>query len=420
LGKDKTIDQVKRRFYWPKMDEEIQSYVTSCDACQRNKPSHQAKIGLLQPLPIPERPWQQVSMDLIVALPTSKSGHDAIVVFVDKLTKMVHYAPCKTNITAPQLAEVAMREVIRLHGVPESLLSDRDPRFTAHFWRALWDQLGTKLTMSTAYHPQTDGQTERANRTLEEMLRSFVNWRQNDWDQHLSTLEMAINNAKQASTGFSPFYLNYGQEVRLPLDDALGPLSGQASKNPEATERIRVLKDAIEKAKSSILKAQGRQSKYADQHRREVSLNVGDSVLLSTEHLRMVGNSRTPKFTFKYIGPFKIKRKVGENAYELELPPTLQIHPVLNVSRLKPYRDGFLSHPDRHRQHHRPEPEVIREDGAEMYEVEQIIAKRGGRGSRIEYLVEWKGYPTWEATWEKKSNIIESASETIDAFEASL
>ena len=134
----------------------------------------------------------------------------------------------------------------------------------------------------------------------------------------------------------------------------------------------------------------------------------------------MVGNNRTPKFTFKYIGPFKIKRKVGENAYELELPPTLQIHPVLNVSRLKPYRDGFLSHPDRHRQHHRPEPEVIREDGAEMYEVEQIIAKRGGRGSRIEYLVEWKGYPTWEATWEKKSNIIESASETIDAFEASL
>ena len=138
------------------MDVEIQTYVTGCDACQRNKPSHQAKIGLLQPLPIPERPWQQVSLDLIVALPRTKSGHDAVVVFVDKLTKMVHYVATTTNVTAPQLSQLFMREVCRLHGVPESILSDRDPRFTAHFWRALWGQLGTKLTMSTAYHPQTE------------------------------------------------------------------------------------------------------------------------------------------------------------------------------------------------------------------------------------------------------------------------
>ena len=129
----------------------------------------------MQPLPIPDRPWQQVSMDLITQLPRSKLGNDAIVVFVDKLTKMVHYVPTTTNVTAPKLAKIVLREVCRLHGIPESILSDRDPRFTAHFWRALWDQLGTKLVMSTAYHPQTDGQTERANRTLEEMLRSYVN-----------------------------------------------------------------------------------------------------------------------------------------------------------------------------------------------------------------------------------------------------
>lgn len=414
LGKDKTIDQVKRRFYWPRMDAEIQTYVTGCDACQRNKPSHQAKIGLLQPLPIPERPWQQVSLDLIVALPRTKSGQDAVVVFVDKLTKMVHYVATTTNVTAPQLSQIFMREVCRLHGVPESILSDRDPRFTAHFWRALWDQLGTKLTMSTAFHPQTDGQTERANRTLEEMLRSFVNWHQTDWDQHLPALEMAINNAKQASTGFSPFYLNYGQEVQLPLDLALG--SALESKNPEAAERIRQLRANLARAKEGIRAAQVRQSRYVDRHRRAVTFVVGDRVLLSTEHLQLKGAGRTPKLTYKYLGPFRVRRVVGANAYELDLPPTLGIHPVLNVSRLKPYLDGFVSHPDRPQPHHRPPPETVEADGSEVYEVKAIIAKRG-RGARLQYLVEWVGYPSWEATWESSSTL-GGARDAIAEFES--
>lgn len=414
LGKDKTLELVKRRFYWPRMDEDIVQYVRSCDACQRNKPSHQAKIGLLQPLPIPERPWQQVSLDLITQLPRSKRGFDAIVVFVDKLTKMVHYAPTTTTVTAPQLSDIFMREVCRLHGVPQSLLSDRDPRFTAHFWRALWEQLGTKLTMSTAFHPQTDGQTERANRTLEEMLRSYVDWRQTDWDVHLSTLEMAINNAKQASTGFSPFFLNYGQEIRLPLDDAIDGVG--VSRNPEAQERVRVLREAWQRAKGAIAKAQGRQSHYANQHRREVQFSVGDQVLLSTEHLKLVGDNRTAKFAHRFLGPFRVKRVVGANACELELPPGMQIHPVLNVSRLKPYHDGMAAFPSRQQPHSRPPPAVIEEDGAERYEVERIIAKRG-RGARAEFLVEWLGYPSWEATWVRRAEL-SGAQEALAEFEA--
>jgi len=178
-----------------------------------------------------------VSLDLIINLPRSRWGNDAIVVFVCRLTKMVHYVATTSNVTAPQLATIFMREVVRLHGVPEAILSDRDPRFTAHFWRAFWEQLGTTLTMSTAYHPQTDGQTERSNRTLEEMLRSRVNFAQNDWDQHLAAAELAVNNAQQASSGFSPFYLNTGREVKLPLDQAIAGL--RPSNNPEATARIR-------------------------------------------------------------------------------------------------------------------------------------------------------------------------------------
>jgi hypothetical protein len=414
LGKDKTIEQVKKRFYWPKMDEEIALYVTSCDACQRNKPSHQATMGLMQPLPIPDRPWQQVSMDLITQLPRSRSGNDATVVFVDKLTKMVHYAATTTTVTAPQLADIFMREIVRLHGVPESILSDRDPRFTANFWKALWSMLGTKLVMSTAYHPQTDGQTERANRTLEEMLRAYVNERQSDWDQHLSALELAYNSSVQASTGFTPFRLNSGQEVMLPIDHAIR----QARSNPsqDATDRIRQFAEDISRAKQHLLKAQQRQAHYTDKHRRHVTFKVGDSVLLSTEHLRMQGRVTSPKFACKYIGPFRIKRIVNDNAYELDLPEQLQIHPTINISRLKIYHDGQATFPDRPAPHHRPPPAVIDADGNQLWEVDAILASRR-RGRTLQYLVRWKGYPSWEATWENASNV-RDAPDALAAFES--
>jgi hypothetical protein len=413
LGKDKTIEQVKRRFYWPGMDAVIQKYVTSCDACQRNKPSQQSPIGLMKPLPIPSRPWQQVSLDLITALPKSKLGNDAIVVFVDKLTKMVHYVATKTNVTAPQLATIFMREVVRLHGVPESILSDRDPRFTAHFWRAFWSQLGTTLTMSTAYHPQTDGQTERANRTLEELLRSRINFRQNDWDEHLAAAELAVNNAIQASTGFSPFYLNFGQEMQLPLDQAIAGL--RPSSNPVAADRISRLKTDLDRARENIEKSQTRQAKYADQHRRDVKFAIGDQVLLSTEHLRMIGHDkRTPKFACKYFGPFKVKRVVNDNAYELDLPSPLKIHPVLNANRLKVYQDGASSFPSRPPLDARPPPETV-DNVSEMYEVESILAQRG-TGPSAHFLVKWHGYPDYEATWEKRSALAD-AKEAVSEYE---
>ena len=415
LGHEKTLEQVKRRFYWPGMDEVVRKYVTSCDACQRNKPSQQATMGMAMPLPIPTRPGQQWSMDLITALPRSRSGNDAIVVFVDKLVKLNHYVACKTTVSAPELATIFIREVVRLHGVPESILSDRDPRFTANFWRAFWSQLGTTLTMSTAYHPQSDGQTERANRTLEEMLRSRINFEQDDWDEHLAAAELAINNSIQASTGFTPFYLSYGREVELPLDRAIAGL--RPSNCPEASERIRRLKSALDVARIHIEKAQERQSKYTNRHRRDVTFKVGDRVLLSTEHLRMVGaDKRTPKFTYKYIGPFKVKRVANANAYELDLPPQLRIHPVLNVSRLKEYRDGTAEFPSRPSPDARPPPEVTLADGDEVFEVESIIASRGS-GNRTQYLVKWLGYPHWEATWEKASSL-KDARQAVQEFES--
>jgi hypothetical protein len=418
LGKEKTIELVKRRFYWPGMDADITRYVISCDACQRNKPSQQAKMGPLMSLPIPLRPWQQFSMDLITQLPRSRSGNDAIVVYVDKLSKMTHYVATRTTVTAPELARITIREVIRLHGVPESILSDRDPRFTAHFWKAFWSQIGTTLAMSTAYHPQTDGQTERQNRTLEEMLRSRINFQQDDWDEHLEMAELAFNNSKQASTGYTPFYLNHGQEAQMPLDYAIA--DARPTNNPEAATRIRQMHEHLNRARQHIEQAQQRQARYADSNRRDITFKVGDLVLLSTEHLRLVGSdSRTPKFTFKFIGPFKIKRVVNENAYELDLPLSLQIHPVLNISRLKVYHEGQRLFPDRPVPEFRPPPEVVLEDGAAVFEVESILAKRSTKRHNLEYLVQWKGYPLWEATWEPVTSLTQ-AKQVVRSFEATL
>jgi hypothetical protein len=417
LGTEKTLEQAKRRFYWPGMDQEIRRYVSSCDACQRNKPSQQAPMGLLQPLPIPKYPWQQVSMDLITQLPRTRSGHDAIVVFVDKLTKMVHYAATTTNVTAPQLAHIFLEQVVRHHGLPSSILSDRDPRFTGNFWRTLWKCLGTQLTMSTAFHPQTDGQTERANRTLEEMLRAYVNFRQDDWDKHLVAAEIAFNSSKHASTGFTPYYLNYGRDVMTPLDLAIE--AARTSSNPEAAERIRALHEDLERARQSLQRAQQRQARHVDGHRRHVEFKVGDQVLLSTQHLKLEGaDSRTTKFAYKYIGPFKIKRVVNSNAYELELPAGMQIHPVINISRLKKYQDGREQFPLR-QVDERPGPAAVTAEGEEVYEVESILAKRG-RGARVEYLVKWRGWPVWESTWHRRADVLPGAEETVERFEATV
>jgi transposase InsO family protein len=182
LGLDKCYSSLRQVYKWSGMYRDLREYIATCDACQRNKPRNMRPAGLLQPLPVPTRRWSDISMDLIVQLPPTRPHRfDAVLVVVDRLSKMAHFMPTRTDATAPELARLVFREVVRLHGIPRTIVSDRDSRFTSRFWRALHRLLDVRLAMSTAFHPQTDGQTERMNRTLEEMLRAYVGHRQDDW-----------------------------------------------------------------------------------------------------------------------------------------------------------------------------------------------------------------------------------------------
>src|SRR5579859_3304064 len=240
------------------MSQDVKAYVSSCDACQRNKTVARAPSGLLQPLATPTKNWEQVSIDFIVQLPVTKNGHDSILVVVDRLSKQVHFLPTVTKVTAPEVAKLFFDQIFRLHGLLKVIVSDRDPKFISRFWQDLLKQLGTKTAMSTAHHPQTDGQTERANRTLEDMLRAYVNYKQDNWDDCLAAAEFAYNNSPQASTGFSPFFLNNGQDPLTP--DAI-------LTEPEIPSQVATTEDFlsswranIQRAKDSLLAAQERQA----------------------------------------------------------------------------------------------------------------------------------------------------------------
>jgi hypothetical protein len=400
LGMDKTYACLARNYYWPTMREDVRQHIRTCPCCQVNKSSNAKPAGLLQPLPIPERSWEVVSMDFITNLPKTTSGHDAILVCVDKRSKMMHAVPTHTTATAPQTAELYFNTVTRLHGIQSGIISDRDPKFTSKFWEALMNLWRTKLGRSTAYHPQTDGQTERMNRLLQEILRAYVSQRHDDWDKRLAAAEFAINNSPSASSGQSPFYLNYGFHPLTPATLGLRKLS--RANNQAAQDFWDRMQTDLSAAKDLLEQAQERQARYANTKRADAEFAVGDQVLLSTANLRLRTDGPAGKFNPRWCGPFKILERIGKVAYKLELPSTMRVHPVFHVSLLKTYHSSDDS--DRPQP---PRPPPIQDE--DVFLADTLLDRRTvkqGKRTVVEYLVKWEGYPLYEATWEPASHLL--------------
>jgi len=413
-GRDRMLAEAQSRFEWRGMAGDVEQYVLTCDACQRNKHSKQLTPGLLMPLPLPEEPCLHWTTDAVCGLPRSKSGYDAIQVYVDRLTKLKRFAVARTSHGSAQLADTTLRTIIGPHGMPRSMMSDRDPRITAKFWRELSRLLGSHVDLSTAQHPQSDGQSEREIQTLITTLRSYVNAQGDDWDTYLPALELALNSKQQASTGAAPFTLVYGTQARLPIDCALD--DARRPTLPAVEQRAARMRKALNHARSRAEIAQARQKRLADQHRRLLLLKPGDKVLLATEGLQL--RSGTHKLIGRYVGPFAVTGSVNDNAVTLELPPLLgALHPTFNISRLKLYRDGSERFPTRPQQLHQPPAVSTDTNGVASYEVESVLAQRGGRG-RMQLLVRWKGYGAEHDQWQPRAELVRSAPKAVAEFEA--
>ncbi|NCU37264.1 hypothetical protein EOM75_14810, partial [Candidatus Falkowbacteria bacterium] len=399
FGRDKTLARLRNSFYWPGMDDDVREYVRTCPECQRNKASNQKPFGLMQSHSIPEAPWAAMSMDLMTDLPVTSTGYDAIVVFVCMLTRMIRAIPCTKTVTAQQLAQLFIQHVFKLHGVPTKIVSDRDPRFTSEFWGHFFKSLGSSLNMSTANHPQTDGLTERANRTLQELLRSRVASNQDDWDLHLPIAEFAYNSAVNATTGFTPFSLLYGFTPASPIDRLTAALKDDSIADRDAHSLVQQIATNLEKARNNIAAAQERQAAYYNKHHRSGAFKVGDQVMLSISHFsnlpHMAENAKR-KLGPQYYGPYTVTAVVSNVAYRLDLPGAWHVHNVFHISRLIPYRENTHSFPGRAVARTVPPPDLV--EGEEHYHVSAFRAVRG-YGARRSYLVEFTGFGSDHNEW---------------------
>ncbi|KAL9374753.1 hypothetical protein Peur_031632 [Populus x canadensis] len=333
-GSTKMYKDLKVCYWWNRMKADVADFVSRCLTCQRVKGEHQKPPGLLQPLLIPEWKWERITMDFVTGLPRSQEGYDSIWVIVDRLTKSAHFLPVKITYGYAKLAELFISEIVRLHGVPISIVSDRGPQFTSRFWVKFQEAMGTKVQLSTAFHPQTDGQSERTIQILEDMLRACVMDFGVGWSKFLPLVEFAYNNSYQASIEMAPYEALYGRKCRSPVC-----WFEVGEKRLMGPELIQITSEKIEVIRKKLQTAQSRQKSYADRRRRDLEFSVGDCVFLKVSPTKGVFRfGKKGKLSPRFIGPYEILERVGAVAYRLALPPNLSaIHPVFHVSMLRKY-----------------------------------------------------------------------------------
>jgi len=399
----KTIELVTRNYWWPGVTKEVKRYVKGCDQCQRMKNRAEMPVGKLRPNKIPERPWQHILVDFITKLPVSKD-HDSILVVCDRFLKMSHFVVMTEKMMAEGLARLFRDNVWKLHRLPESMILYRGLQFAVGLTKELNKMLGIETKLSTAYHPKTDGQTERTNQKLEQYLRMYINHRQNNWSEWLAMTEFAFNNKVHTATKMLLFQANYGREPRMGFDIR------KKGKNEKAEEFVKEMKERHEKARAALVKSQEKMKRQADISRKEVEkYRVGDKVLISTKDFLMELMKRAmKKVTEKFIGPYVVRKIVSENAVELELLALLRIYLVVNMRRIVKYREQVEG------QKKIPLP-FVEVAGEKEYEVEEILDRQERRG-KTKYLVKWKEYMAEENMWEGVENL-KKAMEKVEEFE---
>ncbi|KAH9650018.1 hypothetical protein KPL70_026202 [Citrus sinensis] len=390
-GETKTYLRLAAELYWIGMRKDVTRFVRECTTCQQNKYLATTPAGLLQPIPLPAQVWEEVTLDFIEGLPRSE-GWDAILVVVDRLSKYAHFIGLKHPFSAVSVAGIFVREIVRLHGIPQSIISDRDRIFLSHFWSELFKLQGTTLKRSTAYHPQSDGQTEVVNRCLETYLRCFASGKPRSWARWLAWAEYWYNTSFHSSTRCTPFRALYGRDPPPLIRYEQGAAS------VSLVEQLMEDRDAIlDDLRMQLLRAQQRMKLQADQKRHHVEFHAGDLVFLKLRPYRQrsLAQRKFEKLAARYYGPFKVLQRIGKVAYKLELPQTAKLHPVFHVSQLRAALGVSPFSPTIPPQL-TPELELV----VEPEKLLGVRPKVNGQSGEVEVLVKWKSLPEFEATWE--------------------
>ncbi|KAL0534283.1 hypothetical protein IC582_028572 [Cucumis melo] len=394
----KMYQDLKRAYWWRNMKREVAEFVSKCLVCQQVKAPRRKPAGLLQPLSVPKWKWEKVSMDFITGLPRTLRGFTVIWVVVDRLTKSAHFVPGKSTYTASKWAQLYMSEIVRLHGVPMSIVSDRDARFTSKFWKGLQTAMGTRLDFSTAFQPQTDGQTKRLNQVLKDMLRACALEFPGSWDSHLHLMEFAYNNSFQATIGMAPFEALYNKCCRSPV--CWSEVGEQRLMGPELVQSTN---EAIQKIRSRMHTAQNRQKSYADVRQKDLEFDVGDKVFLRVAPMRGVLRfEKRGKLSPRFVGPFEILERISPVAYRVAFPPSLStVHDVFHVSMLRKYVPDPSHVVDY-------EPLEIDENLSYTEQPVEVLAREVKmlRNREIPLVkVLWRNHRLEEATWEREDDM---------------